>query len=136
MTKCNVLAASVLACCCTFALPSASDAADWNGAWIDNASACGEVFVKKGGTISFAEDADLHGSGFIIEGNRVRGKLATCTIKSRKEDGPTLNFVAACSTDVAVQTVQFSLKVVDNNTITRMFPGLPELDTNYSRCAM
>src|SRR5262245_17612054 len=115
---------------------AAARAADLTGAWADNTAVCDKVFVKKGNTISFAEDADMHCSGFIIENGRVRGKMATCTIKSRKQDGDVVHVIAACSTDVALQTVQFSFKTDGENEITRMFPGVPELQMQYSRCRL
>jgi hypothetical protein len=121
---------------CSLSISPAVHAAEWNGAWVDNPSACQKVFVQKGGAIAFADDADIHGSGFIIEGNRIRGKMARCAVKVRKEDGMMLNLVAACSTDVAVETVQFSFRMTGDNQIARMFPGIPELDTTYHRCAM
>jgi hypothetical protein len=62
--------------------------------------------------------------------------MATCTVKLRKEDGAVTHFVADCSTDIALQTVQFSLKVDDENTITRLYPGVPELATKYYRCSL
>ena len=111
-------------------------AADLTGVWADNASACGKVFVKKGNTISFARDADMHGSGLIFEKNRVRGKIATCSIKSQKQDGNMIHMITVCSTDVALQNVQFSVKVDGDNAITRIFPGIPELQMNYTRCSL
>jgi hypothetical protein len=114
----------------------AAEAAGVDGAWVTDADACKKVFVKTGNRISFAKKADLHGSGFVIEGNRIRGKIANCTVKARKQDGETVHLGAACSTDVAVETVQFTLKLDGEDRIIRMFPGLSELDTPYFRCSL
>jgi hypothetical protein len=113
-----------------------ANAANFSGPWATDASACKNIFVRIGGTVSFAKDSDFYGSGFIIEPNRIRGKMATCTIKLRKEDGAVTNFIAVCSTDIALQTVQFSLKIDDENTITRLYPGVPALATKYYRCSL
>jgi hypothetical protein len=113
---------------------SRAQAAELDGAWANNETVCGKVFVKRNNRISIARDSDIYGSGFIIEGNRIRGKIASCTIKTRKQDGPVLHLIAACSTDTALQNVQFSLKLDGKDTIIRMFPGVPELDTPYFRC--
>ena len=44
------------------ALQSVStQAADLNGAWTVDASACGQVFIKKNNKLAFKQDADLRG---------------------------------------------------------------------------
>jgi hypothetical protein len=111
-------------------------AADLTGAWATDASACKKVFVKVNGSISIAKDADLHGSGFIIEQNRIKGKIATCNFIARKEEGAITHLVAKCSTDIALETVQFDLKIEDENKLTRLYPGLPELSVHYFRCPL
>jgi hypothetical protein len=111
-----------------------TSAADIDGAWVTNATTCNAVYVKQGAKISFSETADLHGSGFIIEGNRIRGKVALCKIRDRKTSGDLVHIIAACSTDVAIEPVQFTLKPLGPGKIVRIFPGLPELNIEYSRC--
>ena len=114
----------------------AANAVDLNGAWANNASVCNKIFEKKNKTISITRDSDMHGSGFIIDGDRIRGKVATCTVKSRKEDGAMLHLVTSCSTDVALSTVQISLKIDSENQMTRVFPGIPEMAMPYVRCPL
>jgi hypothetical protein len=110
-------------------------ATDLNGSWATDAAVCAKVFVKNGGTISFVRDSDQYGGGFIVEGNKVRGQLQTCIIKARKEDGNTINFIAACASDIMASNIQFSARVIDDNTIIRIFPGMgDELAMKYSRC--
>lgn len=115
---------------------STANAVDLNGAWANDPSVCKQVFEKKNKTISITRNSDNYGSGFIIEGNQIRGKIAKCTIKSRKEDGPLLQLIASCSTDVALSTVQFSLRIDDENKLTRVFPGIPEMALSYVRCPL
>jgi hypothetical protein len=110
-------------------------AIDLNGAWATDASVCNKVFVKKGDIISFVQDSDQFGGGFIMDGNKVRGQMQTCTIKTRKEDGNLVHFLAACASDIMASNVQFSARVIDDNTIARIFPGMgDELNIKYSRC--
>ncbi len=110
-------------------------AIDLNGPWATDASVCNKVFVKKGNTISFVQDSDQYGGGFILEGNKVRGQMQTCTIRARKEDGNMIHFLAACANDIMASNVQFSARVIDDNTIARVFPGMgDELSIKYSRC--
>ena len=117
------------------ALASPVSATDLNGSWATDASVCNKVFVKKGEGISFAQDSDQYGGGFILEGNKVRGQMQTCTIKARKEDGNVVHMLAACASDIMASNIQFSARVIDDNTIARIFPGMPdELSIRYSRC--
>jgi hypothetical protein len=115
-----------------FSLPAY--AIDLNGAWASDASVCKKIFVKKNNRLSVAGDADTYGSGFIFEGNKIRGKIATCNIKTRKEEAGVLHVIAVCSDDVALSTMQFSVKIENDNKITRVYPGVPELSVSYVRC--
>ncbi len=118
-------------------LGSQAHAADLNGAWTTDASVCNKVFVKKSGAISFQQGSDEFGGGFIMDGSRVRGQMQTCTIKSRKDDGNMVHFLAMCASDIMASNVQFSARIIDANTIERFFDGMPEeIGIRYSRCAM
>ena len=114
----------------------AAYAVDLNGAWASDAAICSKIFEKKDNTVSMTRDSDMHGSGFIIDGNQIKGKVATCTVKSRKEDGAMLHLIASCSTDVALSTVQISLQIDSENKLTRVFPGVPEMAMIYVRCQL
>jgi hypothetical protein len=59
-------------------LPFPAHAIELTGAWASQGDLCKLVFTKKGNTVVFAELSDLYGSGFLIEGNRIRGKAARC----------------------------------------------------------
>jgi hypothetical protein len=91
--------------------------------------------VKSNTEISFTRDADFYGSGFIFEGDKIKGKMATCNIKSRKQNGDVLNMVATCSTDIALlSTTQLSVRIDDQGKITRLIPGMQDMETTYFRC--
>jgi hypothetical protein len=116
-------------------LGNAAHAIDLNGAWATDSSVCSKVFVRKGDAISFAPESDQFGGGLIFDGNKIRGQMGACTIKARKEDGSTVHFIAACASDIMASNVQLSAKIIDDNTIARIFPGMgDELNLNYSRC--
>jgi hypothetical protein len=131
---------TAVAIMCIFGSLSASSSRaqdiDLSGAWANHESACAQVFVKSSKGIAFSEKADFYGSGFVIEANRIRGRIATCAITLRKKDGAVVHLVATCSTDIALQNMQFSLRVEDKDRIVRIYPGLPELDTTYFHCPM
>ena len=113
---------------------SSAHSIEFNGAWANDPSICDKIFVKQNAKLAMTKDADNYGSGFIVDGNQIRGKLASCNIKSRKEDAGLVHLITSCSTDVALQTVQMSFKIDSENQITRIFPGVPEMATSYTRC--
>ena len=117
-------------------LPVQAHAIDLTGAWATQTDLCKLVFTKKGNGIVFAELSDLYGSGFVVEGDRIRGKAAQCTITSRKQEGDSLELAAACATSIMNQDLHFSLKVIDANNLSRAFPEVPGMTLKYTRCAL
>ncbi len=111
-----------------------SHAFDLNGLWASDRSACDRIFARTGNRTSIRKDSDMYGSGFIIDGKRIKGRMATCNIRSTKEDGSVIHLMTSCATDVMLSNVQFSVKVEDENTISRIFPGLEGMELRYSRC--
>ena len=90
----------------------------------------------KGKSISFRPDSEVHGSGFIVEGNSIRGKGARCAIKARRQEAEILHLIAACATDIMLSDVQFSLKVVNDNKVSRVFPGMEGIELSFDRCSL
>ena len=105
------------------------------GAWATHTDLCSQVFTTKDGRVVYTELSELFGSGFIIDGDRIRGKAATCTIKSKKQEGDSLELSAACASSIMTQDVKFSLKIIDDNAIARSFPEISGMSINYSRCS-
>jgi hypothetical protein len=129
----HVLAgASVLVAAALLAGPAW--AIDLNGAWATDVALCGKVFKKQGKRVVLTSLSDLYGGGFIIDGNRVRAKIGRCTI-SKKEDGSTIHVNASCTTEIAAEQIQFDLKVVNDNTISKTFPGT-DVGIDYHRCPL
>jgi hypothetical protein len=111
-------------------------AVDLVGAWASHADECSQVFVRKANQVEFTEDSDQHGGGFIVEGDRLKGKFATCRIKTRKEDGQNVSIIAACATDIMLSNVQFDLKLIEPGKISRIFPGMQDIEISYYRCPL
>ena len=111
-------------------------AIDLTGAWASQADLCSQVFTRKDNTVVYAEFSELFGSGFIIDGERIRGRTGTCTIKSRKQEGNSLELSAACASSVMTQDLRFSLKIIDDNNISRSFPEISGMSLNYTRCKL
>jgi hypothetical protein len=119
-------------------LSGPASAVDLSGAWATHADECSSIFIRKGRSkqIGFTLASGQHGGGFVVEADRLRGKGATCKIKSRKEDGQTVNFIAACATDIMLSDVQFSLKLIEADKLLRTFPGIEGVEINYYRCTL
>ena len=115
-------------------LPVQAHAIELTGAWSTDANLCSLVFTKKGKQVNFAELSDLYGSGLIINGDRIRGKAARCTIKSRKQEGNVLDMFAACASTIMTGNLRFSVKVIDDNNFARLFPNIEGMEIKYTRC--
>lgn len=117
-------------------LSSPSHAIDLTGAWATDQTVCEKLFVKKGKSIAFRPDAVMRGSGFIIDGNSIRGKAIKCAIKTRREEGQVVHLRAGCASDLLLSEVQFSVRIIDDNRINRIFPGMEGIEQAYERCRL
>jgi hypothetical protein len=122
--------------CTLLTLPAHAWANDLTGAWASSSDQCNKVFKKNKTRITFSQDSDIYGAGFVADGNQLRGRTARCTIKSRKQVGDTLNLLTACATDIMLQNVEFTVKFLDDNRISRLFPGMEGMEITYYRCAL
>ncbi|WP_234680326.1 hypothetical protein [Bradyrhizobium monzae] len=129
----NGLAGLLLACALLASLQEAG-AFELSGAWSSDAELCDRVFTREGDKVIFAELSDLYGSGFVINGDRIIGKAAHCTIESTKQNNDSLELSAACASSIMNQNVKFSLKIIDDNTIDRTIEEIPGMTLKYSRC--
>ena len=119
-------------------MPSASThAADLNGAWTNDATACGQIFTKENNKLAFKPDADLHAGGLIVQGKQISGTLQKCTVKSSHDDGSNVRLIASCSDGVALSDVTFDVKISGENkiTLTSKEARVP-VEMSYVRCPM
>jgi hypothetical protein len=132
----NLVLAMAIAAGSGLLSPLEANAFELTGAWATSADQCGKVFARKGraNQVNFTNFSGVYGGGFIAEANRLRGKFENCSIKSRKESGQTINLVVACASGIMLSNVQFFLKVLDDNTISREFPGMEGMEATYHRC--
>jgi hypothetical protein len=115
-------------------LACSAHAADLTGAWATDLGACDKVFERKGKQISFRRDSDMYGSGFVIDGRRIRGRTANCTVTKTSEADGVVHMLASCATDIMYSNVQFSVKVLEEGKISRIFPGIEGMELPYYRC--
>ena len=134
MKPVNFLLAGCLVASSVFSVPS--HAFDLAGAWTTDSSICPKLFTKTAKAISFKRDSEDHGKGFIVAGNVIRGPRTKCVIKARTENGPETRLLASCASEIMIDQVQVSFKIVNDNSIVRLFPGMETFETSYVRCAL
>ena len=115
---------------------ASTQAADLNGAWTVDASACGQVFTKENNKLAFKQDADLHAGGIIVQGKQITGTFQKCTVKSLHDDGPNVRVIASCSDGVAISDVTFDVTISGKNRITLSSKEPVPMETPYVRCSM
>jgi uncharacterized membrane protein len=115
---------------------SSTQAADLNGAWTVDGSACGEVFTKQNNKLAFKQDADLHAGGFIVLGKQITGTFQKCTVKSLHDDGSNVQVIASCSDGVAVSDVTYDVKISGENSIKLSSKKPAPVEMSYVRCSM
>jgi len=115
---------------------ASTQAADLNGAWTIDASACSQIFTKENNKLAFKQDADLHAGGFIVQGRQITGTFQKCTIKSLHDDGTNVRVIASCSDGVAISDVPFDVTISDKNRITLSSKEPVPMETPYVRCSM
>jgi hypothetical protein len=132
----NVILAATISVSAVLQVPRDVKAFELTGAWATSAEQCSKVFARKGRAknVNFTNFSGVYGGGFIAEADRLKGKFENCKIKSRKESDQTINLVVACASGIMLSNVQFFLKVIDDNTISRDFPGIEGMDVKYHRC--
>jgi hypothetical protein len=132
----KLVVATALAAGSALLSPREVNAFELTGAWATSADLCGKVFARKGraSQVNFTNFSGAYGGGFIAEANRVRGKFENCLIKSRKDSDQIINLVVACASGIMLSNIQFFLKVIDDNTISREVPGMEGMEVKYHRC--
>jgi hypothetical protein len=126
----------LLALASALLLSGIARAEDLTGLWATDGSKCNQIFTKAGTGYAFARESDIHGSGFIIDGRRITTQMAKCDIKTRKQDGATTHLILGCATDVMLSSVQASFKMIGNDRIMRIFPGVSDMEIPYERCSL
>ncbi|MEJ0074539.1 MAG: hypothetical protein WDO17_03680 [Alphaproteobacteria bacterium] len=126
----------LLAVASALLMPAVAYAEDINGLWATDGSKCSQIFTKAGATYAFAQNSDIYGSGFIIDGRKVVTQMAKCDIKTSKQDGPVTHLILACATDVMLSSVQASFKMAGNDRMVRIFSGFSDMEIPYERCAL
>ncbi|OKO78216.1 hypothetical protein AC629_30775 [Bradyrhizobium sp. NAS80.1] len=117
-------------------LSASTQAADLNGAWTIDASACGNMFTKENNKLAFKKDADLNAGGLIVQGREITGTMQKCTVKSIHDDGPDKRVIASCSDGVAISDITFDVKFTGENNITLSSKGPVPMEMLYVRCPM
>jgi hypothetical protein len=115
---------------------ASTQAAELNGAWAVDGSACGQVFTKENNNLAFKQDADLHAGGLIVQGKKITGTFQKCTVKSLRDDGSNVQVIASCSDGVTVSDVAVDVKISGENRMTLSSKEPVPVAMSYVRCSM
>ena len=118
-----------LACAFSLSIVAPAHAADVKGAWVADVSLCSRAFERKDNTIVIYD-----AGAFVIDDKSIRGKSATCEIKARNDDAQFVRLLVTCPADIAES--QFNLRIDSANKLTRIFPGMPQMNKSYVRCRL
>lgn len=132
----KLVLAALFAVSACFLPPQGVRAFELTGAWTTSGDQCKKVFARKGraNQVDFTGFSSANGGGFIAEADRLRGKVQNCAIRLKKESDQIVNLVAACGSGTVFSYVQFFLKVLDDDTLSREFPGIDGMEVKYHRC--
>jgi hypothetical protein len=115
---------------------ASTQAAELNGAWTVDGSACGQVFTKENNKLAFKQDADLHAGGLIVQGKQITGTFQKCTVKSLHDDGSNVKVIASCSDGITVSDVAFDVQISGENRMTLSSKEPVPVEMSYVRCSM
>ena len=71
-----------------------------------------------------------------MNGNEVRDKTTRCNIRSRKETADTIEFQAACASEIMATSVHLSIKILSDNSVQRIYtdPDMQGMELTFYRC--
>jgi hypothetical protein len=112
----------------------AASLSELQGAWVINSAECSDVFTKRSGRFAFKPNKRNADTSFIINGNRIQGARAACSLGSEKPTSDGFRAVLDCSSRMMMGALPISFRVPNANTIVKFDPDFPDLETTYTRC--
>ncbi|CAM5776562.1 hypothetical protein LMIY3S_05590 [Labrys miyagiensis] len=134
ISRCYRLAGALLAATVSC---QAAGAASWDrfdGAWVAEGEACAKVFTTRNGKTSFSKQQGSGLPGFIVQGGQIHGLTSQCSIASRKDVGDAFKILLHCRSQIMFGDMSVMVKVKDDDTIARVDPDFPDVETTYHRC--
>jgi hypothetical protein len=113
----------------------AAEARDLRGAWVTDKSTCKKVCSQVKGPNLEARRCRFLRQWVHLREQQAEWKKCELRHKIPEAGRDVLYLVTLRANDVTFGRVQFSLKIQDDNEITRFFPGVSELETKYYRCS-
>jgi hypothetical protein len=107
---------------------------EFQGAWAVDMDSCSSVFTTKDGRMTFAKNQGDSLPGFIVDGKRIRGLSASCSVVSTREKGDTTTLLLSCQSQIMFGDMTVSVKMKDPDTLDRVDPDFPQIETTYHRC--
>jgi hypothetical protein len=113
---------------------SAAQPDAYQGAWVTDMNTCSKVFTTKNGKVTFAKHLGDALPGIIIEGKRIHGATASCSVASSKQNGDATTFLLNCQSQIMFGTMTVTVRMKDPDTLVRIDPDFAEVETTYHRC--
>lgn len=104
------------------------------GAWVMAGTDCTDTFVKKGSGWDFKDRTSSLNTGLLIEGKKITGAGATCTIARIRQKSDHLVASMGCADAIMFNEVSVSFKIIDADNFQRFDPEFPESAIGYQRC--
>ena len=102
---------AIFAVVATTAMSQAATIKELQGAWAMDGSSCADIFRKVGKQIEFKDRIAPTSTGLLIDGNKVAGPLAVCTMTKVQRKSSQFTAHLSCETSMVVEqtTVGFDL---------------------------
>lgn len=104
------------------------------GAWVMSGMDCTDTFVKAGNGWNFKDRTSSLNTGLLIEGKKITGAGATCTIARIRQKSDHLVASMGCADAIMFNEVSVSFKIIDSDHFQRFDPEFPESAIDYQRC--
>ncbi len=112
----------------------AASLSEIQGAWVINSAECSAVFTKRNGRFAFRPGQRNADTSFIINGNRIQGARATCTLGSERRTSDGFRAVLNCASRIMVGALPVTFRVPNPDMIVKFDPDFPEIETTFTRC--
>lgn len=105
------------------------------GAWLEEGTPCGSVFVATRNGIAFKRPASAFTSAFIISGRRLSTPLATCRLADISANGPRHVIRLNCTTAVATDSARAVLAPAEDGGLYRYHSVEGGIAAKYQHCS-
>ena len=104
------------------------------GAWLEEGSACADVFAATRNAIAFKRPANAFAPAFIVSGQRLSTPVATCRLVGINRSGERQVLRLSCMTAVAIDSARAIVSIGADGNLIRHHSAEGGISTKYQRC--